>query len=116
MIGVGWWGCALLGTHQPPPGGLAAALDFELGAGRREAGDDVALERGAVAFDDRQQLGFAAELAEDDLERLGRLAPGDELLVDEADRVAAAEAALGVVAGGLGDAAGAHALEGLLHR
>ena len=68
-------------------------------------------QRGAVAFDDGQQLGFAAELAEDDLERLARLAPGDELLVDEADRVAAAEAALGVVARGLGDAAGAHALD-----
>src|SRR3954447_2133376 len=103
MIGVGRRGCALLSllsTDEPPPRRLAAALDLELGARRREAGDDVALQRGTVAFDDGQQLGFAAELAEDDLERLARLAPGDELLVDEADGVAAAEAALGVVAGG----------------
>ena len=73
-------------------------------------------QRRAVALDDGQQLGFAAELAQDDLEGLPRLAPRDELLVDEADGVAAAEAALGVVARGLGDAAGAHALQGLLHR
>ena len=36
-----------------------------------------ALQRGAVAFDHRQQLGFAAQLAEDDPEGLARFAPGD---------------------------------------
>src|SRR4051794_38298916 len=106
----------LLRGDQPPPRGLAAPFELDLGGVGCEGGHGVARERGADALDDRQQLGLAPELTEYDLERLPRLAPGDELLVDEAHRVPAAEAALGVVARRLRHAAGAHAAEGLLHR
>ena len=37
---------ASLGGDEPPPRRLAAALELELGAGRREAGDDVAAPAG----------------------------------------------------------------------
>ena len=45
-----------------------------------------------------------------------RLAPGDELLADVADGVADREAALGVLARGGRDAAGAHGVQRRLHR
>src|SRR5215203_3743922 len=106
---------ALLGRDQPPPARLAAARELDLRGVRRELGDGVARERGAVALDHGQQLGLAAELAAHDLERLARLAPGDELLVDEPDGVAPAEAAVRVVAGGLGHAPGADVAQRLLH-
>ena len=105
-----------LGGDEPPPRGLAAAGDSTSAPFGTSAATASPSQRRAVALDHGQQLGLAAELAEHDLERLARLAPGDELLVDEADRVAAAEAALGVVARGLGDAAGADVGERLLHR
>ena len=52
----------------------------------------------------------SAKLLEHAAQRVARLAPGDELLLDEADRVALAEAALLVVASGRGDGTGADAL------
>src|SRR4051812_29154812 len=105
----------LLGRHEPPPGWLAAPFELDLGRVRCEGGHRVAGQRGADALDDRQQLGLAAEFAEDDLEGLPRFPPGDELLVDEAHGVPAAETALGVVARGLGHAARADVAQGLLH-
>ena len=44
------------------------------------------------------------------------IAPDDELVVDEADRVAGAEAPAGVVAGRARDRSGAHRREDLVHR
>src|SRR4051812_13985573 len=89
----------LLSGDEPPPRRLAPARELELRGVRGKRGDGRRAQWRAHALDHRQQLGFAAEFAEDDLEGLPRLAPGHELLVDEAHRVSAAEAALRVVAG-----------------
>ena len=54
----------------------------------------------AVAGDEGDELGVLAERVEHRLERRGGLAPGDDVVVDEAHGVADREAARGVLAGG----------------
>ncbi len=58
-------------------------------------------------------LAARRERAEHRAERLARVAPGEHLVLDEANRLAAAEASLRVVARGRRDRAGAHARERL---
>ena len=88
---------ALLGGEQPPAARLAAVAQLELDADGRERGDGVVVAAGAPSpAMQREQLGLAAAARPSTTASVVRgLAPGDELLVDEADGVAAPEAALG---------------------
>src|SRR3954454_24884076 len=90
----------LFGAEEPPPRRLATEVVVELRAvwdGRRHL---VALERCPLAGDNRQQLSSLAHALDRRCQCLCRLAPGNQFLVDVADRVALPEAALGVVARG----------------
>ena len=97
---------ALLGGEQPPPARLTAVLGLELDPVGHVRVELVERDRGVLAADHGDDLGPLGELL--DRRRQGRAgaAPGDDLLADEADRVALAEAPLGVVAGSRGDPAG----------
>ena len=64
-------------------------------------------DRRPLALDDRDDLGALGERADRRRERRAGAAPGDDLVVDEADRVAAHEPPLRVVAGRGRDGAGA---------
>ena len=63
-------------------------------------------DRRLLAGDHGDDLGPLGEALDRRRQSRAGAAPGDDLAVGEADRVALAEAALGVVAGGRGDAAG----------
>src|SRR4051794_31617633 len=101
-------------TPSPSSGAPSPSIRGSSSASRPERGDAVAVERRPVALEPGGLPRLASELAEHRLERLPQLAPGDELLVDEPDGLASAEAAFDVVPGRAGDRAGAHVGERLV--
>src|SRR5664280_3624555 len=84
-----------LRREQPPVGGLPAAAQLQLDAAVEHALDRAETERGVLARQDADQLGRALaveslrELAEHRPQRLARIAPGEHLVLHEADRLAA---------------------------
>ena len=99
----------LLGGQQPPPARLSPLVGLDLDPVGDVGVDLRERDRRPLAGDHGDDLGPLGEVL--DRRRQGRAgaAPGDDLAVGEADRVALLEAALGVVAGGRGDAAGGDA-------
>ena len=93
---IGRAGSALLRGEQPPPARLAAVRELELDAVGRERLDRASSSSGAPSpAMQRDELGAVAERARAPSRSVGLgLAPGDDLLVDEADGVADREAAL----------------------
>ena len=102
---------ALLGREQPPPARLTPLVGLDLDPVGDVGVDLRERDRGPLAGDHGDDLGPLGEV----LDRLGQgrsgAAPGDDLAVGEADRVALLEAPLGVVAGGGRDAAGGDPLQ-----
>src|SRR5438067_2017140 len=90
----------LLRRQQPPVARLPAVGDLDLDAVGHQRAHRVAVERRALAGDQRDQFGVAGQRLEHRGEgRLG-LAPRDDLLVDKAHGLADAEAPLDVLARG----------------
>ena len=93
------WRDGSLRRDQPPVVRLAAVVALELDARRARARRSPSASSGASSppTQVRSSRSFGERLRARPQRRLG-CAPGDDLLVDEADRVARAEAALLVVA------------------
>src|SRR6185312_17417026 len=81
-----------LSGQQPPPARLSAVGELELDAVGGERLDARIVQRRARPGDDGDELGVSAERLEDGAERRLGLAPGEDLLVDEPDRVTDREA------------------------
>src|SRR5690349_7188719 len=89
---------ALLSAQQPPVTLLAAFAQLELDLTGGESLDRFVVERSFRATQAGDQFGALSQLLEHLTQGLPRPAPGHDLLLDEADGVALAEAPLGVVA------------------
>src|SRR5689334_6801230 len=96
----------LLGGEQPPPARLASLEGLDLDSVGNVRVDLGQRDRRVGTGEDRHHLGALAE--DPDRLREGRsgAAPGHDLLADETDGVALAEAALAIVAGRRRDPAG----------
>src|SRR5688572_31674578 len=77
---------------------LVAAMQLELDASGLGLRDLLERDRRVLALDDRHDLHALTERGDRRGQRRPRAAPGDDPVADEADGVAASEAALGVVA------------------
>src|ERR1019366_7042951 len=102
-----------LSRQQPPIRRLAAVSQLELDPAVDHALDLAEGHRRPLAGQHADQLGCEisldtdGECAQHGLQRLAWVAPCEDLVLHEADRLAAPEASLGIVAGGGGDGAGA---------
>src|SRR4051812_16973871 len=108
------WRRPLLGGHQPPVVRLAAFEAFDLDFRRRalaDRGDLPLAERRAVSRDAGHDFGVGREPFDDRAEGLLCIAPRDDLVTHEADRIAGAEAVLLVVTRGGRDRADLHLRE-----
>ena len=102
---------SLFGRQQPPLSLLTSVGQLELDISMGERLDRPVVQRRVGAPQAGDQLGVVRELLEHLAQRLPRPAPGDDLLLDEADGVAGAEAALSVVDPRRRDRPGADVLE-----
>src|SRR5689334_8621428 len=87
---------ALLSAQQPPVAFLAAFAQLELDLTGSQRLDRLVVERRFGAAQAGDQLGTLSQLLEHLAQGLARPAPGHDLLLDEADGVALAEASLDV--------------------
>src|SRR5204863_9181093 len=109
-------GLRSLGGQEVPPGGLVALLPVELHAVGQRALNVGGLEWRALARDAGEHLAALGNGGDGAGQHLAQLAPRDEILARVAERIALAEASLGVVARSLGDASRAKRLGGGAHR
>src|SRR5262249_24449344 len=107
---------ALLSAQQPPVTLLAAFAQLELDLPGSESLDCLVVERRLRTAQAGDQLGALSQELEHLAQILSRPTPGHDLLLDEAERVALAEASLDVVARRRRDRARAYVLERLRHR
>src|SRR5919107_5568838 len=98
---------ASLGAEEPPPGGLAALVVFELHALGHARLHVVLAKRRRLARDAGEELGAVHELVERRGERRRRVAPREKLAARVAHGVTRGETALHVVARGRRHAADA---------